>query len=127
MNLELLPQKFSVCQIENISATPMRSEFCFIGKTDQELSLVCPTEDVPVGTIAREDGWRGLRIAGTLEFSLVGILSKLSGILAEAQVGIFAISTYDTDYILLKEVQLDQGLSALSGHGYVIEALPYRG
>ena len=127
MNLELLPQKFSVCQIENISATPMRLEFCFIGKTDQELSLVCPTEDVPVGTIAREDGWRGLRIAGTLEFSLVGILSKLSGILAEAQVGIFAISTYDTDYILLKEAQLDQGLSALSGHGYVIEALPYRG
>ena len=72
----------------------MESDLCFIGKTDEELSLVCKTEDTPANTVERDDGWRGFRIQGTLDFSLIGILSKLSGILADHKIGIFALSTY---------------------------------
>ena len=81
----------------------MNANFYFIGKTDEEVSLVCKTEDAPLNTIERDDGWREFRIQGVLNFSLIGILSKLSGILAEHQIGIFAVSTYNTDYILVKE------------------------
>ena len=94
-NLELkkLPYKLTVCKVKNVSDIDMQSEFFFIGKTDEELSLVCKTEDTPQETIERDDGWKGFRISGVLDFSLIGILSKLSGILAEHKIGIFAVST----------------------------------
>ena len=75
----------------------------FCGKTDEELSLVCLTKDVPAAAEPRDDGWKAFRIQGVLDFSLMGILSKLSGILAENHIGIFAVSTYNTDYILVKK------------------------
>lgn len=89
-------------------------------KTDEELSLVCRTEDTPVRTVAREDGWKGFRIQGVLDFSLIGILSALSGILAAHQIGIFAVSTYNTDYILVKEENFDRALELLASEGYRI-------
>lgn len=123
MIIEILPQEFTVCQVSTLSQTQLEAEFCFVGKTDRELSLVCQTEDVPKQTLAREDGWRGFRIAGKLEFSLVGILSKISAILAAGQIGIFAVSTYDTDYIFLKSSQLEQASDALSQAGYLVRNL----
>ena len=108
MLIEILPQAFTVCQVAALPVDALETEFCFFGKTDQELSLACQTKYVPEQTIAREDGWRGIRIVGKLDFSLVGILSNISGILAKEQIGIFAISTYDTDYILLKGEQLSR-------------------
>ena len=98
----------------------MDTDFYFIGKTDEELSLVCKTEDTPQNTIERDDGWRGFRIQGILDFSLVGILSKLSSILAENQIGIFAVSTYNTDYILVKEENFERALEILAFKGYKI-------
>ena len=95
-------------------------DFCFIGKTDEELSLVCKTEDTPQNTVERDDGWRGFRIQGVLDFSLIGILSKLSGILAENKIGIFAVSTYNTDYILVKEENYEKALSILASEGYTV-------
>ena len=74
----------------------------FIGSTDAELSLVCETDRVPRRTLAREDGWRALRIVGQLDFSLTGILSRIATILADEKIGIFAVSTYNTDYILFR-------------------------
>ena len=82
--------------------------------------MVCRTEDTPSLTIERDDGWRGFRIQGILDFSLIGILSKLSGILAEHKIGIFAVSTYNTDYILVKEENFDRALSVLSQAGYEV-------
>ena len=96
------------------------SDFYFIGKTDEELSLVCKTEDAPSSTIERDDGWRGFRIQGVLDFSLIGILSKISGILAENKIGIFAGSTYNTDYILVKEDNYERALGVLSAEGYTV-------
>ena len=96
------------------------SEFYFIGKTDEELSLVCKTEDAPANTVERDDGWKGFRIEGVLDFSMIGILSKLSGILAENNIGIFAVSTYNTDYILVKEENFEKALTVLKAEGYRI-------
>lgn len=123
MTIEVLPQKFTVCKVQTISQDIRNLPFCFVGKTDQELSLVCPTESAPGDATVREDGWRGFRIAGTLEFSLVGILSKISGILAAEKIGIFAISTYDTDYILVKDDDLPRAVTALERQGYGIKFL----
>ena len=92
----------------------------FIGKTDEELSLVCKTEDTPLNTTNRDDGWKGFRIQGILDFSLIGILSKLSGILAEHKIGIFAVSTYNTDYILVKEENYERALTVLASEGYTV-------
>ena len=114
MTLEVLTQKFTVCKVQTLPPELLEAPFCFVGKTDRELSVVCETSRAPADAIAREDGWRALRVTGTLDFSLVGILSELSGILAEAGVSVFAVSTYDTDYILVKEQQLRQAAEALS-------------
>ena len=92
MELKKLPYKMTVCKVTNIAEIDINKDFYFIGKTDEEISLVCVTEDAPTNTIEREDGWRGFRIQGVLDFSLIGILSRISGILAENTIGIFALS-----------------------------------
>ena len=120
MELKRIMDKLSVCKVTDISEIDLTADFYFIGKTDEELSLVCITENTPSKTIERDDGWRGFRIQGTLDFSLTGILSKLSGILAENKIGIFAVSTYNTDYILVKEENFERALSILAENGYTI-------
>ena len=109
-----------MCKLKDISDINLSTEFFFIGRTDEELSLVCRTEDTPVNTTERDDGWRGFRIEGVLDFSLIGILSKISTILAENQIGIFAVSTYNTDYILVKAENFDRAMDALSAQGYEV-------
>ena len=121
MTLEVLPQALTVCKTASMAEIDTNGTFFFIGRTDEEISLVCPTAEAPARTLAREDGWRGFRIRGTLDFSLVGILSRLSAVLAEAGIGIFAVSTYNTDYILVKEKDLDRALAALAAAGYEID------
>lgn len=125
MTLELLPQKFSVCQIENPGQADLTAPFTFLSRTDEEISLVCESEKAPKDTLKREDGWRGLRIAGLLDFSLIGILAKIAGLLAAQKISIFAISTYNTDYVLIKEAQLQNALDALNRAGYAITALSH--
>ena len=120
MELKRIDHKLTVCKVTEVSSINMESDFYFIGKTDEEVSLVCKTEDTPTKTVERDDGWRGFRIQGVLDFSLIGILSKLSGILAEHKIGIFAVSTYNTDYILVKEENFERALHALATEGYSI-------
>jgi uncharacterized protein len=120
MDIKVLKHKFTVCKVLDVSQINMSDEFLFIGKTDEELSLVCTTEFAPEGTLEREDGWRGFRIEGVLDFSLVGILSQISGLLAGNDIGIFAVSTYNTDYILAKEENFDRALQVLKEDGYHI-------
>ncbi len=120
MKLEKIQQEFSVCKINDISAVNWEDTFCFVGKTDEELSLVCSTKYAPAETVEREDGWKAFRIQGVLDFSLVGILSKVTTILAEHEIGIFAVSTYNTDYILTKADQYTRALEVLAEAGYVI-------
>jgi len=120
MILERIGYELTVCKVRKISDIKMDSEFYFIGRTDEELSLVCKTEDTPLNTTERDDGWRGFRIKGILDFSLIGILSEISGILAENRIGIFAVSTYNTDYILVKKENFEHALNVLASKGYEI-------
>ncbi len=120
LKLKVINEAFSVCKIKGVEEVNFEDSFCFVGKTDEELSLVCATKFVPSETIEREDGWRGFRIEGVLDFSLIGILSKLSTILADEQIGIFAISTFNTDYLLTKEENFEKALKALEVRGYEV-------
>lgn len=120
MELLVLPYSLTVCKVSDPAAIDWSRDFYFVGRTDEELSLVCRTSDTPAHTLAREDGWRGFRIVGTLDFGLVGILAPIASLLAQARIGIFAVSTYNTDYVLVKAPDLDRALSVLGEAGYVI-------
>ena len=120
ISLEPLEIDFSICKVEDYSGIDLQQPFVFTGSTDQEKSLVCPTEIVPKNTITREDGWRAVRICGELDFSLIGILAGIAQILAEKRIGIFAISTFSTDYVLTKEVEYEKAIHALKEAGYSI-------
>ncbi len=118
MTIKIIKYRFTVCKIEDISQVDFNDEFCFLGKTDEELSLVCRSDKVPQNTIDRQDGWRAFRIEGVLDFSLIGILSRISSIIAEKGIGIFAVSTYNTDYVLVSEEDFDKAVEALSENGF---------
>ena len=120
MELKKLPYSFTICKLTDASDINFESEFCFFSRTDQEISLVCKTVDTPQNIINREDGWRGFRIEGTLDFSLIGILSKISTILAENKIGIFVVSTYNTDYVFVKDNSYEKAMNILSDAGYTI-------
>ncbi|MBO4864844.1 MAG: ACT domain-containing protein [Eubacterium sp.] len=121
MELKKLDYDLTICKVSDVKNIDLSKDFYFVGKTDEEISLVCKTDDVPDNTTIRDDGWRGFRIQGVLDFSLVGILSKISGILADNNIGIFAVSTYNTDYILVKKENFGHALEVLSDAGYAID------
>ena len=121
MKLKKMEFDLTVCKVSDTTAIDLALPFYFIGRTDEEVSLVCRTEDTPASTVERDDGWRGFRIEGVLDFSLIGILSKISSILAENEIGIFAVSTYNTDYILVKAESFDKALKALAAAGYEVD------
>ena len=120
MELKKFSEDFSVCKVTDYTQVNLEAEFCFTGRTDEEKSLVCLTKDVPSNVTERDDGWKSFRIHGVLDFSLIGILSKISGILADNQIGIFAISTYNTDYVLTKSENYSKAIEVLSQAGYQI-------
>ena len=120
MEIKKIDYDFSVCKVENYSLVDFSKEFTFAGKTDEENSLVCPTSDVPFNATEVDNGWKAFRIQGVLDFSLVGILSVISGVLAENKIGIFAISTFNTDYILTKAENFQRATEILACTGYTI-------
>ena len=121
MRLQIIEGKFSVCKVENLRAVNFNVPWLFVGKTDAEISVVCLTADVPHATLAREDGWRALRVAEPMDFGLTGVLAGISTVLAQAGISIFAVSTFDTDYILIKAENLGLARTALETGGYTIE------
>ena len=120
MEIKRIGHDFSVCKVEDYSLVDFSREFVFAGKTDEENSLVCPTCDVPANATERDDGWKAFRIQGVLDFSLIGILSAISGILADNKIGIFAVSTFNTDYILTKAENFQRAMEVLAHAGYTI-------
>lgn len=118
--LEPLAPAFTVCRVMDYTGVDVSRPFCFTGVTDEEHSLVCLTEEVPENTEDREDGWRCFRIRGVLDFSLTGILAGIAEILAANEIGLFAVSTFYTDYIFVKEEQFPKVLSLLAQAGYSV-------
>ena len=118
IKLQPLPPRFSVCKVTDYAHIDLTQPFCFAATTDEERSLVCPEALVPDNVTERDDGWRGFRVKGQLDFSLIGILARIATILAENGISIFAVSTFNTDYILVKEEKFEQALSVLKDNGY---------
>ena len=119
MELERLDGEWSVCRLWSLARLDLTAPYLFVGKTDGELSAVCPTGLCSsLDCEKREDGWRGFRVAGTLDFSLIGGLSGISSVLAAEGIGIFVISTYDTDYVWVKGEQWAKAAAALERKGY---------
>ena len=121
MVLKKLDHDLTVCKLSDLKDMDQNMAFYFLGRTDEEISLVCKTEDTPKETVAREDGWRAFRVQGELDLSLTGILSAIAGLLAEHKISIFAVSTYNTDYVLVKKENFARAMEVLSRAGYVVE------
>jgi hypothetical protein len=119
--LSLLPARLAVCRLDAASSMPdwAGGPLSAVTRTPDELSVVCAQANVPDG-VQMQGGWRALRVAGPLDFSLTGILAALAGPLATAGVSIFAISTYDTDYVLVQETTLERACAALRAAGHHI-------
>lgn len=120
MKIKKINEDFSVCKVQNFSGVDFMQDYCFVGKTDEENSLVCLTKYVPENVTHQDDGWKAFRIQGELDFSLIGILSKITTLLANEKIGIFAVSTYNTDYILTKVQNYERALQILECAGYDI-------
>lgn len=118
--IKVIDGSFSVCKVTDFSEVDPSKKFNFISATDEENSLICLTENVPDNFTERIDGWRALKIQGVLDFSLIGILSKILGLLAEAKIGIAAVSTYNTDYFFVKKTDLGKAVETLAEANYKI-------
>ena len=120
IRIQPIKTELTVCKVADYTEVDLHSPYVFTGRTDQEASLVCPADMVPSQTLERSNGWRAFRIQGVLDFSLIGILAPIATILADKGIGIFAVSTYNTDYVLTKAEDFPIALDALSESGYTI-------
>lgn len=123
MNLSLQPGRLAVCQLAPEAPVPAwasgKASFCSITRTSEELSIVCPENLVPAD-VKQETGWRALKVNGPLDFALTDILASVAGPLAQAGVSIFALSTYNTDYVLVKDTQVTLAVKALQAAGHTV-------
>jgi uncharacterized protein len=124
LDLAVVPGTFAIARLapgEDVPAWALQGALTSVTKTPDELSIVCATEAVP-GDVQAERGWRAIRVAGPIDFALTGILASVLAPLAAARISIFAVSTFDTDYVLVREAALDRALAALSGAGHRVAA-----
>ena len=122
LTMRLMEEKFGVCRLDREEVIPewiKRCDFVSITRTLDELSIVCSEDSIP-DYIKCEKGWKVLKVEGPLDFSLIGILSSISTILADKKISIFAISTYDTDYILIKNDDIENAIEVLSNNNYEV-------
>lgn len=121
--LKSLPEQLAVCQLPvqtNIPEWALLGELVSITRTPAELSIVCPQRYVPSDVKAERD-WRAFEVIGPLDFSLVGVLASLTATLAEVGISIFALSTYNTDYLLVKDSEFENATVALAAAGHTLE------
>jgi hypothetical protein len=122
LTLFILPDLYAICRFGKNASVPdwaLQGEFFSITRTADELSIVCNQRNIPEATRCEAD-WRCLKIAGTLDFSLTGVLASLAAPLADAGISIFAVSTFDTDYLLVKEHAVEATIQVLSAAGHLI-------
>lgn len=119
MKLKILENTFSICKVNELKDIDFSSNFLFIGKTEEEISIVCDENHTPKDYTKINKNWKCIQIVGTLDFSLIGILSKITTILAQKQIGIFVVSTYNTDYILVKEDNMSMAKKSLEENDYI--------
>lgn len=121
MTLRVLAGRFSICRLDEKAEAPAapRDGFYSVTRRAGELSIVCAELLAPAGARV-QPGWRVLEVEGPLDFALVGILAALTAALAAAEVSVFAISTFDTDFVLVSEAKLDTAVAALTAAGHEV-------
>jgi len=122
LTLSLMEGTFAVCRLGPDAELPpwARSKaFCSITRTPEELSIVCEQSGVPQAT-RHEGGWKALKVEGPFDFSVIGVISSLAAPLAGAGISIFVISTFDTDYLMVKRDTLEAAADALAGAGHTV-------
>jgi hypothetical protein len=127
--LTVLGERLSICRLDASEEVPVwatGSSFFSVTRTRDELSVVCPEDVVPEG-ISRERGWRAFRLEGTFDLSMVGVLASVASPLAKAGASIFVASTFDTDYVLVREEQLDLAVDTLRASGHRVGDHPAGG
>jgi len=123
LTLSVLADRLAVCKFEperDIPEWATRNTFWSVTKTQHELSIVCPEDNVPEG-IEAECGWRILEVEGPLDFSVTGVLNALTKPLAESGISVFVLSTHLTDYLLIREKDLKSAIIALRAQGHRID------
>jgi hypothetical protein len=126
LTLDALPERFVITRLApaaGVPPLPLGGALLSLTITPDEISVVCVEEAAPEGGDT-SPGWRALRVAGELDFALIGILARLSDTLARAQVSVFALSTYTTDYLLVREGQIEQAVAALRAAGHTVNCAP---
>lgn len=122
LELEILPEMYAIHRLDPDEQLPVQlatDRFCFTARSERELSVVCSSE-IQVDARVSDPGWRGLRITGRLDFDIVGVLSGLTACLASADIPVFVISTFETDYLFVKEDRLHSAVTSLTAAGYAI-------
>ncbi|MBI3491433.1 MAG: ACT domain-containing protein [Acidobacteria bacterium] len=117
-----MPGSLAICRLAAEDPVPLwatQGAFCCLTRTPEELSVVCQTDSVPSGVKA-ERGWRALAVRGPLDFGQTGIVAELTGRLAAAAVSVFVVSTYDTDYLLVRENDTPRAIAALRDAGHTV-------
>lgn len=118
MKIKQLNKPFSVCKIPSLEHINLMNDFTFLAKTDDEISLVCETKHVPPSATDVENGWQAVKICGVLDFGLIGIIAEISSILADNKIPVFVVSTYNTDYILIKDQNYPAAVDLLRENEY---------
>lgn len=115
--LSYLPNRLAICRLDSSAQVPnwadIDAPFICITRTQDELSIVCGEDSVPRGEQA-ERGWRAFKVEDQLDLEQAGIISSLTGPLARAHISVFSVSTFDTDYVLVKEDDLEKAISVFS-------------
>jgi uncharacterized protein len=122
VTLDLMPGAYTICRLSADAALPSwaaLSAFSSITRTAGELSIVCASDEVPSDVQAKR-GYRGLVVRGPLDFNMIGVVAALSAALAAASISIFVMSTYDTDYLFVRDVDLDRAVASLRAAGHVV-------
>jgi hypothetical protein len=127
LDLDLLPDEYAVCRLDPGQPVPTGLDagkgIVSVTWTESEISIICPAQQAPAtGTVNQP--WRCLRVIGPLDLALTGIMAALVKPLADARVNVFVFSTYDTDYVLVPAVRLDEAIAALTGAGHRVSILP---
>lgn len=120
VTLRLMDMDLSVCKLSDARFADLSGGFFTLSVTGREVSLVCETSRAPAAALRSEKGFRALEVMGQLDFSLTGIVSGITSALSKARVGVFVISTFDTDYILVRDKKLEAAIDALVGAGYSV-------
>ena len=121
MELQKIAADFTICKLEDLNQIDFTREFVFFAKTDDEISVVCESAYAPPTAIISEAGWKALKVSGILDFGLIGVIAKIATILADAGISIFVVSTYNTDYILVKAENFARSVQTLTDNGYTIK------